>query len=122
MKALLAGLFSILLVGCVPSASPTPTPPVATKAAAVTPVPTAAPKPTSTPTPTYLLVCNTGGIGAYIRTEPNGTGIIAWRDGTRLEMAGADQTVDGAVWRHVQDGQGMIGWMKADYLCPSGAP
>ncbi len=121
MKAFLAGLFSVLLVGCASPASPTPTP-FATKAATVAPAPTAAPKATAVPTPASLQVCNTGGIGAYIRTEPNGTGIIAWRDGTRLETAGPDRTVEGSVWRNVRDAQGTVGWMKADYLCASGSP
>lgn len=119
MRPLLVGLLSILLIACAPAARPTPTPP---PAASSTPVRTPTPRPTATvaPTPpaTVVAICNTGGMGAYVRAEPKGTGIQAWPDGTKLDIVGPDRDTGGEVWRNVRDGRGNNGWIKADYLCP----
>lgn len=116
MRSLLAGISLILLVGCsTPAAVPTATPSPAPKPTVpTTPTATAVP----TPVASTVAICNTGGIGAYVRAEPGGAGLRAWPDGTALEIVGADRNVDGAVWRNVQDDQGNKGWTKTDYLCP----
>lgn len=117
MRVLLAGFLLVLLVGCGPAAQPTPTPAPSPAA----PTRTSAPTPTATKVPTPALtavaICNTGGIGAYVRKDPKGAGIVAWPDGTVLEIIGPDQTVDGEVWRNVRDERGNSGWTKKDYLC-----
>ncbi|MDP2660330.1 MAG: hypothetical protein Q8R28_06345 [Dehalococcoidia bacterium] len=113
----MSGIFVFLAVACGPAALSTPTPVPAT------PAPTATSAPTSTPIPppTFVSICNTGGIGAYIRTEPDGEGMMAWPDGARLRIIGPDQTVGGEVWRNLQDERGNQGWTRADYLCAAGA-
>lgn len=42
---------------------------------------------------------------------------MAWPEGTKLEIAGPDRTVDGEVWRNVRDERSNTGWTKKDYLC-----
>jgi len=103
-----------------------------------TPTAEPAPSPTSLPTPTtvivlppqtvavapaseYVRIANTGGSGAFIRREPrsDAPGIVAYRDGTALRLVGADTTVDGRVWRQVEDTRGNRGWTPQEYLDPS---
>lgn len=119
-RSLLAAIFLLFAVACGPAATPTPKPTVP----APSPTGTAAPAPTATPTPapaaSAVVICNTGGMGAFIRTEPKGSGIMAWPDNTKLAVVGADRNVDGEVWRNVQDDKGSVGWIKKDYLCPAG--
>ena len=118
MRSLLAGFLIILLAGCAPVAQPTATPvPVRTTtpgAPTATPVPT----PIPTPSPAVVTICNTGGIGAYIRAEPKGAGVLAWPDGTKLEIVGPDRSIEGEVWRNVRDEKNNSGWTRTDYLCP----
>jgi len=103
-----------------------------------TPTAEPAPSPTSLPTATtvivfppqtvavapaseYVRIANTGGSGAFIRREPrsDAPGIVAYRDGTVLRTVGADTTVDGRVWRQVEDTRGNRGWTPQEYLDPS---
>jgi hypothetical protein len=96
-----------------------------TSTTAVTPSPTptstAVPQPTATPGPEFVRIANTGGSGAFIRREPRtgAPGIVAHRDGTVLRVVGPDTTVEGAVWRHVEDPRGNNGWTPQQYLEPS---
>ena len=106
-------LMSLLLPACAPAAVPTATPAPPTQ---IPPTPTSTTVPT--PEPSYVSICKTDGIGAYIRAEPKGSGIVAWPDGVRLKLAGPDRSVDGEVWRNVQDEKGNTGWTMTDYLCP----
>jgi hypothetical protein len=107
-----------------PTVEPTLAPAIPPPTAVPTPVPTDAPtvQPTSPPaTPEFVRIANTGGTGAFIRREPRAgaPGIVAYRDGTVLRIAGADTTVDGRVWRQVEDQRGTRGWTPQEYLVPS---
>lgn len=92
------------------------------------PLPTATPTPEPTPAPTpgpeWLVVANTGGQGAYIRSNPaSDERIKAWLDGTRMQVIGPDQEVEGVSWKRVRDPAGNEGWVPAQYLAPApGAP
>ncbi len=115
---LAAAVLLVVVLACEPAAQPTPIPtPVSspTRAPLATPSSTATSSPTAAPA--AVSICNTGGIGAFIRKEPKGPGIIAWPDGARLAIVGPDRNVDGEVWRNLRDDQGNIGWTKADYVC-----
>jgi hypothetical protein len=86
------------------------------------PAPPAAPEPTEAgpPAPREELarIGNTDGSGAFIRREPRAgaPGIIAHRDGIVLRMVGGDVTVEGRLWRQVEDRQGNRGWTPDQYL------
>jgi hypothetical protein len=91
---------------------------------APTPLPTLRPVIINPPSPTedarqeFVRIFNTGGTGAFIRREArdNAPGIVAYRDGTILRIVGSDTTVDGRLWRNVEDRQGNRGWTRRDYL------
>ena len=67
-------------------------------------------------------VANTGGDGANMRAEPATTAALvrAIRDGTELEVIGADREAGGRNWRNVRDpASGASGWIAADFLVPA---
>ncbi len=103
-------------VGCEPAVPPAATATL-TRRSEPSPTPMPTPIQTAVPAATHVSICNTAGIGAYVRAEPRGQGITAWPDSTLLEIVGADRSVDGEVWRNVRDQKGSNGWIKADYLC-----
>ena len=86
-----------------------------------TATPTQAPPAAAAPSPTpelpKLLIANTEGEGASIRSEPaTGRRIAAWPDGTEVTWLGEDRRVAAATWRHVRDPDGNDGWIAAQYL------
>jgi hypothetical protein len=115
-----------------------PTTPVAGRTAAVAqaqasptaraPAPTqVAAGPAKTPVPTrvaaaatsnrYVRVANTGGIGVYLRNSPAmADRSVAWPDGTRFLIVGADTYAEGRLWRRVQDPRSRVGWVPAQYV------
>jgi hypothetical protein len=101
-----------------PTALPEPT-----ELALSEPTATPEPLPTETPVPTveFFQIGNTGGTGAFIRREPraNAPGIVALRDGLPVKVVGPDETVNGRVWRNVEDRNGNRGWTPRDYLVPT---
>jgi hypothetical protein len=94
-----------------PGASPTP----AAAQAAPTPVPS------PTPAVVRVKIGNTDGLGAYLRPEPSlqARGVVAWPDGSVLEIVGPDRQFDGKVWRNVKDPRGNVGWILREYLLPA---
>lgn len=66
----------------------------------------------------FVRIANTGGTGAFLRREPRlgSPGVVAHRDGTLLRVVGLDVTVDGRVWREVEDAQGRRGWTPREFL------
>ena len=98
-----------------PTASPTP-PATATTAPTATP----AQSPTATPAaepPKVFVIGNTGGVGAWLRRTPRiNDYLIAWTDGTRMEVVGPDVQADGRTWRHVKDPRGNEGYLPAEWL------
>jgi hypothetical protein len=85
--------------------------------------PQVAPTPLPSPTPAVVRVKigNTDGLGAYLRPEPNlqARGVVAWPDGSVLEVVGPDRQFDGKVWRNVKDSRGNVGWILREYLLPA---
>lgn len=83
----------------------------------------AAPTPLPSPTPAVVRVKigNTDGLGAYLRPEPSlqARGVVAWPDGSVLEIVGPDRQFDGKVWRNVKDPRGNVGWIMREYLLPA---
>jgi hypothetical protein len=102
----------------IPTPAPSRTPPPPTSAP---PTETIAASPAPSAGPEFVRIANTGGTGAFIRREPRtgAPGIVAYRDGTVLRIAGPDMTVDGRVWRQVEDSRGNRGWTPQEYLQPS---
>ncbi|MCS6802012.1 MAG: hypothetical protein RMM58_08750 [Chloroflexota bacterium] len=95
------------------TAAPSPTP----AAAQVAPTPV----PSPTPAVIRVKIGNTDGLGAYLRPEPSlqARGIVAWPDGSVLEIVGPDRQFDGRVWRNVKDPRGNVGWILREYLLPA---
>jgi hypothetical protein len=79
------------------------------------------PAPSPTPAVTRVKIGNTDGLGAYLRPEPNleARGVVAWPDGSVLEIVGPDRQFDGKVWRNVKDSRGNVGWILREYLLPA---
>ena len=105
-----------------PTATPVPRPAIAvgspSPAAAL--VPTVTPTVSPTPAPEMRKVGNTGGIGVYLRRTPRLTDtLVAWPEGTRLEVVGADAVGDGVRWKQVRDPCGQVGWVPAQYVTPT---
>ena len=136
--ALTAALVFVIMSVIQPSSRPSPTP-TALPVAVVSPTPnssiadifaTFTPTPITGPSPTpqpvigqRLQVAGTGNDGANLRREPGQSGerIKTIREGTVLEVVGADRTVDGTVWRNVRDTQGESGWIAASFLAAEGS-
>jgi hypothetical protein len=119
-----------------PPAGPVGAPPVDVNRASAeaSPVPAEAASPAPAPTtaaaappnlPTILYVANTGGQGAYIRTQPRDgpdTRIFAWNDGTPLVPLETRSVAEGSVtstWIRVRDPRGQEGWLRQSYLAPT---
>lgn len=94
-----------------PSAAPTPPPPTA--------VPTGS---AAVEVRGEAYVGNTGGEGVYLRRTPvMADRVVAWPDGTRLEILGDETWSDGRTWRLVRDPSGNVGWVPTAYLVLAGA-
>jgi hypothetical protein len=89
--------------------SPGTTRPATTPAAAAT-------TPTAAAARVYV-VANTGGDGLNLRREPGPDGEVITRlpDGTRLEQAGPDRSVNGVTWHNVRTPDGDVGWVAAEF-------
>ena len=82
-----------------------------------------APSPRTTPVAPaeveYLVIANTGGEGAYLRTTPNlDDRLRPWSDGVRLRVIGPDTSASGIQWKQVEDPEGNRGWIPAEYTRP----
>ena len=114
-----------------PTASPTRIPPTSTPprppaTATATKVPPTASPTQAPPTPTVVakwIIGETGGDGVYIRRTPDmDDRIKAWPDGTEMVGAGPDVTEEDRVWRNVQDPDGNVGFVPAEYLLAAETP
>ena len=70
-----------------------------------------------------LQIVNTGGDGVNLRRDPGQAGekIKTIAEGTLVDIAGPDRTVDGTVWRNVRDAQGDTGWIAGGFLGQEGS-
>jgi SH3-like domain-containing protein len=142
--ALTAGLVFAILTITRPSTQPVVTPTSAPVVISPTPLPAnvgdilrppgsspspvaAAPSASAPPgqatTGQRLQITNTGGDGANLRRDPgqNGDKIKTIPEGTLVEIAGPDKTIDGTIWRNVRDLQGDSGWIAGGFLGPEGS-
>ena len=63
-----------------------------------------------------FIVANTGGEGVFLRQAPKtGNRLAALAEKTVLVEVGAEQTLEGAVWRHVRTPDGTEGYLPAQY-------
>lgn len=107
---------------------PLPSPTIAVLMPTSTPIaltPTTVPltsTPTVSPTPESIVcfVGNTGGDGVYVRRTPNMEDRIkAWPDATGMQVIGPDIRSQGRVWKSVEDPDGNVGYLPAEYaICP----
>ena len=107
-----------------PQATPTGLPQLGTPLLrAESPTPSPAPEP-GPPPEEYVRVANTAGQGLTLRREPSVSAarLAARAENTILRVVGPDETVDGRVWRQVEDSQGVRGWAPAEFLEPASAP
>jgi len=67
----------------------------------------------------FVRIANTGGEGAFLRRTTNlDDRLRAWADNTRLRVLGPDTSVNGTLWRQVEDPVGNQGWIPAQYTQP----
>jgi hypothetical protein len=75
--------------------------------------------PTPAPVPERMVVGNTNGDGVALRRTPKlDDRLVAWQDGSVMEVIGPDATGDGLTWRNVRDPKGNTGYIPAQYLVP----
>jgi len=104
-----------------PAADPPSTFSAGPLATIVARVSTPTPQPTPTHTRSTAVVGNTGGDGVYIRRTPAmADKIKAWPDGTRMTVLGEDRQAEGRAWCNVEDPDGTVGWVPAEYLVSVG--
>jgi hypothetical protein len=90
---------------------PTLSPPVATPAPAGTPRPT--------PTGERIVIGNTGGRGAVLRTEPvTGRAVAALREQQVLDVLERRNVPGGGDWVHVRTSEGAEGWVTGLVALP----
>ncbi len=121
-----SGLFGASVIDRPPAATQAPTSPAASgeptrTATAVPPTPTQAPTPSPTPAQVRAYVVgNTDGVGVWLRRTPRMNDyLLAWVDGTRMEVVGPDVQAEGRLWRHVRDPRGNVGYIPAEWLVPA---
>ncbi|MCC6176522.1 MAG: SH3 domain-containing protein [Chloroflexi bacterium] len=98
-----------------PAPTPIPAPPLQSEVRALLSQP-------AEPIAERVQVAFTNGSGVNVRAKPGERGqrLKTLREGSALEVVGADQTVDGATWRNVRDATGTSGWVSARYLATAG--
>jgi serine/threonine-protein kinase len=104
-----------------------PSPPPATATATTASTTTqAAVMPNPAPVAPWVYVANPDGEGTYLCGTPNREDrVVAYPNGTRLGVTGANVEVDGVVWTPVRDADGRVGYVEAGDLStvgPSAAP
>lgn len=98
--------------------TPSPIPPTATLTPTLTPTATMAPTDTLTPTPTPVLamVRTIDGLGALLRSEPDGQVIGSYLDNVMLQVLPERVEESGGVWVLVIGPDGKQGWMLQSLL------
>jgi len=97
------------------SSTPSPlTPPV------LTPISESTPTPEVLPGSGFARIGNTNGFGANVRSEPGlkYEMLTQLSDGTRVELIGEAQSVDGFKWQRVRLEDGRLGWIVENFLIP----
>jgi hypothetical protein len=72
--------------------------------------------PSESPSAEFRRVANTNGDGVYLRRTPRlRDRLVAWPEGTPLELLGATIRGEGLEWLNVRDPNGNVGWVPAQY-------
>jgi hypothetical protein len=71
-----------------------------------------------TPAQGVAIIGNTNTFGANVRIEPglNFESLLQLSDGSRVELLGEMQSVDGFNWQHVRLEDGRTGWVAENFL------
>jgi uncharacterized hydrophobic protein (TIGR00271 family) len=72
--------------------------------------------PTHTPTPVLAFVGNTHGKGVYVFDKAAGKIIAALPEGSPIRILYQRQIVDGLKWLEIRTGNGLEGWVRADFV------
>ncbi len=83
-----------------------------------------APEPTPRPSPTgeRIVIGNTGGVGAVLRTEPvTGRAVSALREGLVLDVLERRSITGSGEWVHVRTAEGVEGWVTGLVALPTTA-
>jgi len=85
-----------------------------------TPFPENSPTPEIVPGVGFARIGNTNGFGVNVRSEPGlKYGMLSQlSDGSRVELTGEAQTVDGFTWQRVRLEDGRLGWIVDNFLIP----
>jgi hypothetical protein len=85
-----------------------------------TPSPESSPTPEVVPGLGFARIGNTSGFGVNVRSEPGLEYEILTQlsDGSRVELTGEAQSVDGFTWRRIRLEDGHLGWIADIFLIP----
>lgn len=97
--------------------TPTPTP-TDTPTATPTNTPTMTPTPTLTPTPIVgeTAVLDTDGANVWLLRSPGGQQLQLVSHGDTVILGNRRANQGGILWREVQTLEGVVGWLRAEYL------
>ncbi len=88
-----------------------------------TPKESPTPMPTAAPPGSILYVGNTGGMGVFIRRTPDvADKLRVWPEGTPMIVVGKARQIEGRLWEHVRDPDGIEGWIPGEYLVGDASP
>ena len=87
---------------------------------APTPSPESSPTPEVVPGLGFARIGNTNGFGVNVRSEPGlkYEMLTQLSDGSRVELTGEAQSVDGFTWQRVRLEDGHLGWIVDNFLIP----
>jgi Bacterial SH3 domain len=95
---------------------PTPPPTLSPPSVTATAVPTARPQPTGE----HIVIGNTGGIGAVLRSDPvTGRPVAALREQQVLDVIERRNVPGGGDWVHVRTADGTEGWVTGIVARPA---
>jgi len=79
--------------------------------------------PVPSPTGERIVIGNTGGVGAVLRSEPvTGQPIAALREGLILDVLERRSVTGSGDWVHVRTAEGQEGWVTGLVALPTAAP
>lgn len=103
-----------------PAATAAPTssaPPTSAPASGAPPSPTAKPTQAAAPAPAREAVVANAANGAFLsRTPSQSDRLLAWPNGTPLQLSGEEREAQGIRWVKVKDPRGNTGWMPKQYV------
>lgn len=92
-----------------PSSTPSSTP-------SATPTQTPTASPSATPTPIPARIGNTGGMGVFLRSTPNGDMVAVLSERSPVQILYRREELDGLEWIEIRDALGRVGWVAARFV------